>query len=97
MKEYKGGLLWGDGFFSRRNVSYPFAKLIIWPDHLILESLDSEFRVERSEVTGISTKNRIIYKGVVIKHSNKDNPKLLVFWTFQSSDVLADLDKFMLK
>ena len=95
MKEYKGGLLWGDGLFSRRNVSYPFAKLIVGRDHLIFQSPTSEFRLERSEIVGISTKNRIIYKGVVFKHSNKDAPKTLVFWAFQATEILTDLDEFM--
>lgn len=95
MKEYKGGLLWGDGVLSRRNISYPFAKLVVGQDHIILQSPTSEFRLERSEIVGISTKNRIFYKGIVLNHSNSDVPKTLVFWTFQASAVLSDLDQLI--
>ena len=93
--EYKGGLLWGNGLFSRKNVSYPFAKLVVEHHHILLQALSSEFRLERSELVGISTKNRIFYKGILFKHSNCNVPKNLVFWTFQSEQILSDLNRFM--
>jgi hypothetical protein len=95
MSEHKGGLLWGDTIFRRRNVSYPFAKLIVEDEHIILKIPTTELRLSRDEIIGFLIKNRIFYKGIVFQHVNNDVPKTITFWTFQPAAVLSELNSFM--
>jgi hypothetical protein len=95
MSEYKGGLLWGDTIFRRRNVSYPFARLIVEDGYIILKTPTTELRLSRDEIIGFLIKNRMFYKGIVFRHSNSDAPKTITFWTFQPAAVLSALNLFM--
>ena len=96
MNEYRGGLRWGGGSFGQTNVSYPFAKLSIGRGEIILSTLNEEFTLTPTEVTSISQKNRILYKGIVFHHTNSALPRILVFWTFESKKILSDLDSYFL-
>ncbi len=52
-------------------------------------------RFARENLIGISVKNMLFHLGLVFKHDSVDIPNKLIFWTFQSNQVLADLKKFM--
>ena len=91
MSQYKGGLVWGEGFFKRLLVSYPFAKIIIEEDFITFHAMRSEFRFARNDILGISIQNRFFAKGLIFKHESQQLPSSIVFLTFHCEEILSEL------
>lgn len=91
-KEFTGGLIWGTGYFRRFSIPYPFAKLRIEDEFIVLSAVRTKFCLSRVEILGIEVKFALLAKGLKFHHQRKDYPSQIKFLTFQSDEILSILN-----
>src|SRR5262249_32535283 len=75
-------------------VSYPFAKLTIQPERLILADMFREFHLDASRVIRLHDYRWPLWfwvQGIRIEHRDENCPSLLIFWTLHLAEIKASL------
>ncbi|MGC4012948.1 MAG: hypothetical protein QM755_00300 [Luteolibacter sp.] len=88
MAHFSGGLRWGGSFLRSSNVSFPLAKLEIDDSGLSFDAPTVSLHLDFADLTDISLKRRIFYKGIRFHHGREDLPKQIIFWTFSADSIL---------
>ena len=93
----RGGLRWGESYWSAKNVTWPFATLTIRREYLEVDSafpfpfgiFDANFIFAPKEVSALRLYRGFFSRGIQVDHLRRDYPPFIVFWSFGASRVLT--------
>ena len=90
MIKFIGGLRWSEG--NSYNATIPFVTLEITNEHYIITRTFFGFKLATyvlslSDIECLTIKSFLFSKGILFEHKNKNVPKFLLFWTFQSQRI----------
>jgi hypothetical protein len=89
---FTGGIRYGESYYNAFNASWPFAKLTIEPDAILLNTaFFKKFRFPKNQITTLSKYSGFFSKGLRIEHGLGDYPPFIVFWTFEFQSVKSKL------
>jgi len=90
---FRGGLRVGASKWNALNATWPFAKLRIENESIIISSLFGNPRFPRSQITKLSEYSGGFFsKGIQIEHT-ANQPPFVVFWTFDLPAVKRYLEE----
>jgi len=93
----RGGLKWGDDLFLNSiNVTYPFAKIEVFPNKImfkvnVLGVYRKEINLDKSDIIKIKLKRYVLNKGFLFSHNNLKTAPILIFWSFASKELMENL------
>ena len=82
---FRGGLHAGASYYNAINATWPFAKLRIEKESIVISSPIGNPKFARAQITKLSKYSGFFSKGLKIDHS-ANQPPFIVFWSF---DLLA--------
>jgi len=82
-----GGFRVGRNAWLAFNGSWPFGKLQIHRDRLILEALWQTYTFPRPSIVALSVYSGFFSRGLRIQHSIPAYPSFVVFWSYHMSRV----------
>lgn len=89
----KGGAKIGKGFWLSFDFTFPFAKLYVYPEQIIITILNKDYIFSKEEVEKLSAYSLIVQNGIKIQYSNSKYPKFIVFWSFNLDELKENLGK----
>ncbi len=93
--QFTVGIRFGNSYWRAANATWPFTKLTIEPDTLILSTLFfGTFHFEKAQIKRLSQYSGFIpfvSTAIRIEHAAPDYPPFMLFWTFSPESVKADL------
>jgi len=90
----RGGARIGRSFWLALNVSYPFARLHVYPDRVELQTIVGAIILPRAVVTAVRRERGIFSTGVRFQHEALRVPRFVLFWTRSSREILETLARF---
>jgi len=64
------------------NLTWPFAKIIVDRQGIILKAFNKPYYLEKKKITALREYKGIISKGLLIEHTYTVAPHHMVFWSF---------------
>jgi len=64
------------------NASWPFAKLTVTKEKILLKVFSKKYKIEKSKIDTLKKHKGIISIGLEIGHHESQIPARLIFWTF---------------
>jgi hypothetical protein len=96
---YIGGFCIGNSRMDSFYVSYPFAKLQILNDQLIIQNrLRIVFRqiiIPKTEIVKLENMRGFVSRGIRVYHTSSSLPRYIVFWTFSQALLFDVLQKWL--
>ena len=91
-----GGLKEGLSYWWAINQTYPFAKIKIFNEKIIIDSKLSKREYSRSKIECIEKYQGILGilgRGIRIRHKIKKAPPFIIFWSFKVDNLIKELKK----
>lgn len=99
--KFRGALLVSHPLLGLLNTSWPFASLALEKSRLRFSwrflFLHAEYKIDFSEIVKIEIKRGIFSKGLRFMHSSARAPRLIIFWTWNSRELLKALPESLLE
>src|SRR3989344_5161004 len=92
-----GGIRIGDSYWISSNATWPFAKLKVNRENLIINSPFSELKFKRANVKFIEKYQGPLWflgKGIKINHNKLRTSKFIIFWSYNVDNLIQKL-KFL--
>ena len=94
-----GGARWGQTYLASWNATWPFATLQVSAQRIQIKIrlfwLEVEtFIFNRQENVLMEKYESIFTTGLLVKHSKKQHPPFIVFWTFDYPKLKNSLEQF---
>jgi hypothetical protein len=80
-----GGFTVGRNFLLALNGTWPFGRLEIHHDRLILNTLFRRYTFPRDSIVSLSIFSGFFSRGIRVEHSVPTYPRFIVFWSFHIS------------
>jgi hypothetical protein len=80
--------------FNMRNVTWPFARIVVTKDRLSLSAFTKEYEIERNQIDNLEKYRGAFSIGLKITHSKKEMPPGFIFWTFGFAKLKSNLEHF---
>jgi len=92
--EFTGGVRYGKTYTNAFNATWPFARLIIGPEGIQLNSTFFKiFSFSKQDITAVSKYSGFFSEGLRIEHHVADYPPFIVFWTSKLEAISIALSK----
>jgi len=95
--EETGGIRVGHSYWFSSNYTWPFAKLRIYKDKVIIDYRFSKLFFNRKEIIGLE-KYKSLFSflgaaGIRIQHKKSKSPKFIIFWSLSPDNTLNEFKK----
>jgi hypothetical protein len=84
---------WGSGFKSHRSATWPFARLRVGTQDIVISSVFGEFRVTRTNLVSISRFGRVLVLADGFKFVAHGHHEAVIFWAVGVRKVLEELHR----
>ena len=85
--EERGGLRWGKTYWRAANATWPFAKITVSTNAITIRLTSGianrVFAFSKSEITSLRKTRGFFSTGLDIRHTNRQCPQFIVFWTIR--------------
>ncbi|MEZ5323660.1 MAG: hypothetical protein R3F19_01125 [Verrucomicrobiales bacterium] len=92
-----GGLRWGSSYWLSANATFPFGKIWIDDEKIVIEVdllvKKRRFDFPKEAIQRLAMKRALMGKGLVIQHSVEDYPRFVLFWTFSFPRLKSNLEQ----
>ena len=75
------------------NASWPFAKLTVTKEKILLKVISKEYEIEKSKIDTLKKYKGIFSVGLEIGHHESQIPARLIFWTFNFARLKQGLEQ----
>lgn len=93
--QFIGGIRFGKSYWKAANATWPFTRLTIEPDALVLSTaFFKTFRLEKAPIKRLSKYSGFIpfvSTALRIEHTVAEYPSFMLFWTFSPESVKSAL------
>jgi hypothetical protein len=85
---FTGGVRYGNTYSDAFNASWPFARLVIEPGAIHLNTtFFKSFSFPKEELIALSRYSGVFSRGLLIEHRVREYPSFVVFWTSKLEEV----------
>ena len=86
-----GVTAWGPGFASHKNATWPFARLRVDAERILITSLFGTFKVTRTNLVAITHFRGIPVLADGVRFATSDHEDAVIFWALRGKKVRDEL------
>ncbi len=94
--EESGGIRFGDSYWFASNYTWPFAKIVVFKDKLVIVFNagawnPKKIEFKKKEIKYVELRRGIFSKGVRIHHNKSRTFPFILFWSFDVNNLMSHI------